>query len=982
MLKRSLLFALLASLSVVGLWGQGLETNAQKDDWEEINFEFDSSILTDGYPSLLRLAELLNEHSDYKVTLEGNTDFRGPDAYNQGLGARRAETVQAFLVKYGASASQVEIISRGEGAPKVSNETDEGRFMNRRVTMHVVDGEGNTISDGGVADAIENIQKMSDDCCNEILEKLSKLDEILDLLKNLQGENEKLKQDVAELKERPQHEPPPPAPTVAQVADAVEERLPKPSKKFVTFNVNAGPSSQSGNLSFTGSGRVFVPFATRHALQTQGEYMHNFDRDEGQFDAGLVNRWGSLQASGFASFKYVKFHDFQNAGALGQAAVNVDYIFNRGRVGFFGTKAFLDGAVVNTELISPTILEQTYLKVVNQVGVSTAVAAWGDSWFEGNFGAMFRRGGSNKPGGTIRYIHPLNRAVALTLEGGLNETLLTNDNSGRFVVGLQFGGWRSPKDYAELEQDAPVPVDVPRVRYEVLTRQIRTGNEPPVADGGGDQIGAAAGTITLDGSNSFDPEDDPITFAWTQTGGDTVSLSGADQAVATFEAEEGKQYHFRLTVRDDKGGLGTDRVTVATEDRRITIKRFNVSPSTVNRGESVTVVWDVSNATDVEIQPGLGNVDAAGSSTVTVNETTTFVLTASNGSNSINESITVTVLASPNVRVNSFTANPAEIDQGDSSVLAWETENATSASIEGIGSVQTNGTLTVSPTATTTYRLTAMGEDNQSDTKLVTVVVIEPGLPRIANFVATPQEILPGEFSSLSWETEGADTISISGLGDVDAVGTSDVSPTETTTYVLTATNSVGSVTAQAIVTVGAQVRIVNFTSNKTAVKNPGEPALLTWQTENAERVVITPDVGDVVVNGSVEVHPVGLTTYTLIAYGKNTETSAVLILDVENANQSPNAVAEAPRAILVPAGTTRGTGTLDGTKSSDPDGDPITFEWRQIGGPEAVIRSPNGSTTTVEFLGGYARYEFELMVTDDKGAMGFDTAVVFWVDP
>ena len=94
MLKRSLLLAMMASLCTSLLWSQGLDTDANKDDWEEVNFEFDSSILTDGYPSLLRLAELLSEQPDYKVTLEGNTDFRGPDAYNQGLGQRRAETVR------------------------------------------------------------------------------------------------------------------------------------------------------------------------------------------------------------------------------------------------------------------------------------------------------------------------------------------------------------------------------------------------------------------------------------------------------------------------------------------------------------------------------------------------------------------------------------------------------------------------------------------------------------------------------------------------------------------------------------------------------------------------------------------------------------------------------------------------------------------------------------------------------------------------
>src|SRR6516162_10922252 len=84
-----------------GLFAQGLNTAGQtKDDWEEINFEFNSSILSDGYPSLLRLADLLSQHRDYKVRVTGHTDYVGSAAYNDKLAERRAESVKAFLVRY------------------------------------------------------------------------------------------------------------------------------------------------------------------------------------------------------------------------------------------------------------------------------------------------------------------------------------------------------------------------------------------------------------------------------------------------------------------------------------------------------------------------------------------------------------------------------------------------------------------------------------------------------------------------------------------------------------------------------------------------------------------------------------------------------------------------------------------------------------------------------------------------------------------
>jgi len=100
-MRRYATLLFLFSVFGANLFSQGLNTTASKDDWEEINFEFNSAVLADGYPSLLRLADLLQKHSDYRVKIEGNTDRVGSNNYNEKLGQKRADTVKAFLVKYG-----------------------------------------------------------------------------------------------------------------------------------------------------------------------------------------------------------------------------------------------------------------------------------------------------------------------------------------------------------------------------------------------------------------------------------------------------------------------------------------------------------------------------------------------------------------------------------------------------------------------------------------------------------------------------------------------------------------------------------------------------------------------------------------------------------------------------------------------------------------------------------------------------------------
>jgi hypothetical protein len=78
----------------------------------------------------------------------------------------------------------------------------------------------------------------------------------------------------------------------------------------------------------------------------------------------------------------------------------------------------------------------------------------------------------------------------------------------------------------------------------------------------------------------------------------------------------------------------------------------------------------------------------------------------------------------------------------------------------------------------------------------------EPGEPIVGIFYVDPSTINQGESSTLTWNVNDADTITITSIGTVTPSGSTPVSPVVTTVYILTATNSAGSVTASATVTV------------------------------------------------------------------------------------------------------------------------------------------------------------------------------------
>ncbi len=106
----------------------------------KILFEYNRAVVSrDSYALLDRIADVVKtcesvlKHA--RLAIVGHTDSRGSEAYNQALSQRRAEAVRKYLIGAGVDAALVYSAGKGESDPVASNDTEEGRAQNRRITF-------------------------------------------------------------------------------------------------------------------------------------------------------------------------------------------------------------------------------------------------------------------------------------------------------------------------------------------------------------------------------------------------------------------------------------------------------------------------------------------------------------------------------------------------------------------------------------------------------------------------------------------------------------------------------------------------------------------------------------------------------------------------------------------------------------------------------------------------------------------------------
>ena len=460
---------------------------------------------------------------------------------------------------------------------------------------------------------------------------------------------------------------------------------------------------------------------------------------------------------------------------------------------------------------------------------------------------------------------------------------------------------------------------------------ISVSNRWPVANAGLDQVVRPGALVTLDGSGRSDPDQDPLTHAWSQVSGTPVSLSDATVANPTFTASLSVgELVFRLTVTDPRGLEHSDEVVITVSNQSPMANAG--SDQVVDAGATVTL--DGSGSSDPDSDALTYRWEQTGGTSVTLSNTTvesptftapssaatlTFRLTVTDpGELSGTDEVTITV-RQPNRAPTANAGSDQTVETGERVTLrgsgtdpdgdpltyVWRQSSGSGVSLSfPVGS---NPVFTAPSSAgTLVFELTVTDGRGGRATDEVTIMVRSPNPAPTAN-AGSDQTV----------ETGASVILSGSGSSDPDD---------DLLTYSWEQTG-------------GTSVTLSNTTVESPTFTAPSSAATLTF------RLTVT-DPGEL------------------------SDTDEVTIT-VHQPNRAPTANAGSDQTVETGERVTlRGSGT-------DPDGDPLTYVWRQSSGTGVSLSFPVGSNPVFTAPSSAGTLVFELTVTDGQGGRDTDTVTI-----
>ena len=254
----------------------------------------------------------------------------------------------------------------------------------------------------------------------------------------------------------------------------------------------------------------------------------------------------------------------------------------------------------------------------------------------------------------------------------------------------------------------------------------------------------------------------------------------------------------------------------------------------------------------------------------------------------------------------------------------------------------------------------------------------QPDGPAVNSFVATPNSILPGESTSLTWATNNATSVSINnGVGSVPLDGSIAITPAVTTLYTLTAVGTQGTTTATTVVVVeqpGLDPPYVgSFTANPEIISQ-GEAVTLSWQTTDATDISISPGVGAVLSsNGSVSVVPSNTTTYTVSASNGGGTTTKTVTVTVIASPIAPSIIQQPTNAIVTEGQQASFSVSVEGSA-------PFSYQWQRDG--QAISGATSASYTTPVTALADSGSTYRCVITNSVGSVTSISAALIVNEP
>ncbi|MCB0872870.1 MAG: discoidin domain-containing protein [Thermoleophilia bacterium] len=558
-----------------------------------------------------------------------------------------------------------------------------------------------------------------------------------------------------------------------------------------------------------------------------------------------------------------------------------------------------------------------------------------------------------------------------------------------------------------LEHGTPYTYSIRDVRVFSTT----DGNRAPTANAGPDQVVANGATVTLNGSGSSDPDNDPLTYRWTQTGGPAVTLSNPAAASPTFTAPaQSATLAFALEVTDGNTVSNVDavQVTAGLPDLALTgtasassTEVAGFGPANAIDGNSSTR-WSAALESQSWLQVDLGAVQ--GIDTVEVSWEAAFasryeIQTSTNGTSFA--TVATVTQAAAGIRRTTFPSTAARyvrvrcLEHGSPYTYSIYSLSVFGSGTPGNRAPVANAGPDFAVDLGATGTLNA-GASSDPDGEALTYQWTQTAGPAVAITnanTATATFTAPAQSTALTFQVAvsdgkatSTDTVEVTaGRPNLAPAGTASASSVEVASFAAANANDNNASTRWS-----AAVEPDTWWQVDLGTAQPVDTVEVAWEAAYASQYEIqtSTDGTTFTTAATVNLSAAGVqrTTFTgrTARYVRirclqrgSIYTYSIFEVKVFGSGQPP--VNQAPVANAGPDQSVAGgaTVTLNGSASSDPDSDPLTYAWTQTAGPAVTLSSATAQNPTFTAPAAGGTLTFRLVVNDGTVASAPDTVTI-----